>query len=68
MTADIITFPVAKRPQVTREIIRDSIVTAVHWHNQGLRAEDLPADMDPDERWIMEVSLYVISKLGRARP
>lgn len=73
MTAEIITFPVAKRPpsegsHMSREVIRDAISTAVHWHNQGLRSEDLPADIDPDMRRTMELVLDVISEGDGARP
>ncbi len=67
MTADIITFPVAERP-LLREVIRDEILTAVYWYEQGLRAEDLPADMDPDMRRTMGLVLDVIGEGGRARP
>ncbi len=73
MTADIITFPgaerpPAERPQMLREVIRDEILTAVYWYEQGLRAEDLPADMDPDLRRTMGLVLDVIAEGGRARP
>ncbi len=65
MTADIITFPgaqppPAETPQTSRESVRDAITTAVCWAQQGLRPEDLPADIDPDMRWTMELVLDVI--------
>ncbi len=61
MTADIITFPVAERP-LLREVIRDEILTAVYWYEQGLRSEDLPADMDTDMRERMKGILQVIEQ------
>ncbi len=71
MTAKIIAFPgaeppPAKTPEITRESVKDEIMVAVHWYQQGLRSEDLPADMDTDMRERMLVILQVIEQEQRS--
>ena len=71
MTAKIIAFPgaeppPAETPEITRGLVRDQILTAVSWYEQGLRSEDLPADMDPDMREMMKVILGVFERGERS--
>ena len=67
MTAEIIAFPIAKRPPERplqkREIIRDAILTAVNMKALGLGPESLSANMDPDERGWIEVAWDVIEEV-----
>ena len=59
MTAEIITFPVAKRspegPLRYAEIIRDTILTAVNMKALGLGPENLSANMDHEDRQMMDL-------------
>ena len=71
MTAKIIAFPSAepppvKTPEITRESVKDEIMVALHWYEQGLRSEDLPADMDTDMRERMVGILQVIEQGQRS--
>ena len=73
MTAKIIAFPSAdpppvKTPKITRESVKDEIMVALihHLYGQGLRLEDLPADMDTDMRERMVVILQVIEQGQRS--
>ena len=71
MTATIIAFPGAepppvKTPEITRESAKDEIMMVLHWYEQGLRSEDLPADMDTDMRERMVGILQVIEQGQRS--
>ena len=64
MTAEIITFPVAKRPPaespLRREDVRDTIAKALNWDKLGLTLEDVPADTSPHIRRIIEIILGAV--------
>ena len=66
MTAEIITFPVAKRspegPLRYAEIIRDTILTAVNMKALGLGPENLSANMDHEDRQMMELVIDLVSE------
>jgi hypothetical protein len=63
MTADIITFPNAKRrpgegPIVWRgKTVHETLAMALHWDELGLTLQDIPADTSPNIRRIIEILL-----------
>ena len=63
MTAEIITFPVVKRPPGEGPVVwsgktpEETLVTALNWDKLGLTLEDIPADTDPNVRGIIEILL-----------
>ena len=58
--------PPAETPQLSREVVRDAIVTAVDWYEQGEGPQDLPGDLDPEKRRLMEFMLTFLSEAGEA--
>ena len=64
MTAEIITFPVAKRPpaempQSVRERRHDLFRTADYWRAQGMGPEDVPADIKDSTRRVFQALLMI---------
>ena len=66
MTADIITFPVAKQPPTEgplrgEDLLRYILRASIYWKDQGLGPEDLPEDllvnMDTHSRRLIELLL-----------
>ena len=37
----------AETPQLSPEVVRDAIATAVDWYEQGQGPQDLAGDLDP---------------------
>ena len=67
MTAEIITFPTAKRPPAKKPYSRKEYLdqifnAALIIQRQGLRPEDLPADTDPIVRGLTEILMKPPSK------
>ena len=66
MSAEIITFPAAKRSvreglPVRGESGEERLIKALHWDEMGLGLEDIPADASPDFRRLIELLLDVPS-------
>ncbi len=66
MTAEIITFPAAKRSAregllVRGEPAEESLIKALHWDEMGLGLEDIPMDTNPHIRRLIELILDVPS-------
>ena len=65
MTAEIITFSVAKRPppeyppQSSSERLSDILATGFYWLDQGMGPQDLPANIDPRTRELFDVILSI---------